>query len=1098
MTGLFDLPFDQYQRYSLAASLIEELRKPGRPLRLLEVGAHEHRNLERFLPGDHVTYLDREGRPREGGKASFVAGDATTMPFPDGSFDVVVSLDVFEHVPPQLRDRFLSECARLCRVGVLLAAPFEGTEVEAAELQADGFFAGMFGASFRWLEEHRIAGLPRLEHTVEQFRRLGLATHSFGHGNLTIWNAAMHLHFLKEGVPLLAPAVRAFDAVYNRLIARRDHEPPFYRHFVVALAAEPAKEALGDLGKGTSSDPDLPTIVDSLTRPALLSGRRLLDAERSLAAAGQKEAAIRAELAAAAAALGEGRDRERALSGGLAASQARELALGQELEAMQRQQTSLAAQLSSDHEDARALHARVAAAEQELDARGLRLARLHVELKAVQEYPPWRLGRPLRRILGRIPSFLLPSALRPDFGLQRDAALLRGSGSFDTDHYRLQNPDVAEAGLDPVLHYLRFGAAEGRDPSPSFNTDYYLRANPDVAENGINPLLHFLRYGEHEGRPTRPPSEPPGSYADWVRRYDTLRPEDRAAIRAHLGSLPQRPLISVVMPVYNPPEPLLRRAIESVRAQIYEDWELCIADDASTQGDVRRVLEAYGRLDPRIKVRFRETNGHISAASNSALELAQGEFIALLDQDDEISPHALYLVATAVLENPRLDVCYSDEDKLDDQGRRYDPHFKSDWNEGLFYSYNFISHLGVYRTALVRDVGGFREGYEGSQDYDLALRCIERTSPDRIVHLPFVLYHWRAVPGSAASSREEKVYAHAAARRALNDHFRRRGHRGEVVDGAAPGLNRARFEPPRPWPLVSIIVPTRDNYPLLRACLKSVIGKTTYPNYEIVVVDNQSSDPDALAYFQELAADPRVQVLRYDAPFNYSAINNFAARACRGSILCLLNNDIEVIAPDWLDEMVGHAARPETGAVGAKLLYADGSVQHAGVILGVGGVAGHAFKRRAATEHGYFSRAVVGQEVSAVTGACLVVRREVFEEVGGLNQDQLKVAFNDVDFCLRVARAGYRNYWTPYALLRHHESKSRGYEDTPERVARFQAEIAYMRSTWLPFLEADPAYSPNLTVASEDFGFAHPPRVRRPWAGYSTVPAVPGAKPRPS
>ena len=517
MTELFDLPFDQYQRYSLAASLIEKLRRPGIPMRLLEVGAHEHRNLERFLPGDHVTYLDREGRPRESGRASFVAGDATTMPFSDRCFDLVVSLDVFEHVPPELRDRFLTECARLARTGVLLAAPFAGKEVEAAELQADGFFAGMFGASFRWLEEHRTAGLPRLEDTLGQFRRLGLATHSFGHGNLTIWSAAMHLHFLKEGVPLLAPAVRACDAVYNRLIVGRDYEPPFYRHFVVALAAEQANEGLASLGEGTPSDPDLPAIVESLTRPAILSGRRLLDAERSLASAGSREAALQAELAATGlreaavqAELTAAGLREAALQAELAASQDRGRALAEELEAGKRREASLAVELTSAQEVGRVLQARVTEADEELEARGRRLNRLHVELRAVQEYPSWSFGKLLRLMLGGIPSFLVPAALRPNFGLQRDAAELRGSSSFDAEYYRLQNPDVAEAGLDPVMHYLRFGAAEGRDPSPSFSNDYYLRANPDVVETGINPLLHFVRYGAREGRPTLSPSEPPG------------------------------------------------------------------------------------------------------------------------------------------------------------------------------------------------------------------------------------------------------------------------------------------------------------------------------------------------------------------------------------------------------------------------------------------------------------------------------------------------------------------------------------------------------------------------------------------------------------
>ena len=575
--------------------------------------------------------------------------------------------------------------------------------------------------------------------------------------------------------------------------------------------------------------------------------------------------------------------------------------------------------------------------------------------------------------------------------------------------------------------------------------------------------------------------ERPTSYGAWIRRYDTLTPDDIRHIAVRISEMNDRPLISVLMPVHNAPPQYLRRAIDSVRAQLYDRWELCIADDGSTNPATLAVLESYASEDSRIRVIFRETSGHISAASNSALTLVTGSYVALMDHDDEIPRHALYVVADAITTNPHADIVYSDEDKIDAQGNRFGPYFKCAWNPGLFYSQNLISHLGVYRTDLVRRVGGFREGYEGSQDYDLALRCLEQSSPDRIVHLPFVLYHWRAIPGSTAVSIAEKDYAATAAIRALNDHFRRLDYSGEAVSSPIRGFNRACFRLPTPPPLVSVIIPTRDAPDLLATCVRSVLEKTTYPALEILIVDNGTTDATALSHLEQFRLDPRVRLLKCEQRFNYAAINNLAVRASKGRILCLLNNAVEVITPSWLEELVSWAALRGIGAVGAKLLYPDGTIQHAGVIMGIMGVAGHPFRRRTGTDYGYFGRAVVGQDVSAVTGACLVVGRDAFEAVGGLNERELTVAFNDIDLCLRLKKAGYRNYWTPYAVLCHHESASRGSEDSVEKQRRFQFEIAHMKRTWDAEIRDDPAYSPNLTLLKEDYGLAFPPRVMKPW-----------------
>lgn len=571
------------------------------------------------------------------------------------------------------------------------------------------------------------------------------------------------------------------------------------------------------------------------------------------------------------------------------------------------------------------------------------------------------------------------------------------------------------------------------------------------------------------------------SYAKWIESYDSLTNSDRDLIGGHIASFARQPLLSVVMPTYNTPEPYLRRAIDSVREQIYPHWELCIADDASTAPQVRAVLDEYCQADARIKVVYRQENGHISAASNSALDLATGEFVVLLDHDDELSPKALYLVAYEINLHPSLDILYSDQDKIDEQGNRREPCFKPDWNPDLFYSQNMVSHLGVYRTALMRQVGGFRVGYEGSQDYDLCLRCIAKTSAERIRHIPVILYHWRAIAGSTAISADIKPYTHSAAIRALADHFRAINPAIKVQAGTFSTNYHIVYPLPDPAPLVSLIIPTRDGYEVLKQCVESVLKKTTYKNYEILVIDNQSTDKRTVTYLREIAQLERVKVLPYDAPFSYSRINNWAVSQASGVIIGLINDDIEVISPDWLTEMVRHAMRKDIGAVGAKLLYRNNTVQHGGILLGINGIAGHAHHFAHHADPGYFGRLAVTQNMAAVTGACLVVRREVYEQVGGLEEEHLAVALNDVDFCLKVMAAGYRNIWTPYAKLYHHESYSRGAEDTHEKKQRFNCEISYLQKKWSKLLLADPHYNPNLSLFSTDFSLAWPPRISLPW-----------------
>ena len=571
------------------------------------------------------------------------------------------------------------------------------------------------------------------------------------------------------------------------------------------------------------------------------------------------------------------------------------------------------------------------------------------------------------------------------------------------------------------------------------------------------------------------------AYADWVARHDTLGEAPLAALRQRLAALPATPLLSVLMPTWRPDLALFKAAVASVRAQLYPHWQLCIADDASASAELDAVLAELQAGDARIQVVQRPHNGHICEASNSALALANGPWVLLLDHDDLLAPHALLLMAEAINAFPDAGLIYSDEDKLGPDGARENPHFKPDWNHDLCLAQNLVCHLAAIRSSLMRNIGGLRKGFEGAQDHDLVLRIAEQLQPGQIVHIPHVLYHWRMHAGSTAAGADVKPYAQEAGRRAVQQHLQRSGSTAEVST-VGSGRYRVHWPLPAALPRVSILIPTRNQVGLLRQCITTLEALTDYPNRELIVIDNGSDEADALAFLRQLEARPGVRVLRDPSPFNYSALNNLAAQHAQGDLLALLNNDIEVIDRHWLREMVSQALRPGVGAVGAKLYYPDHTIQHGGVILGTdrgdgfGGVAGPAQKGLARSAGGYVGRAVLAQSFSAVTAACLVVQKSRFDAVGGFDAEHLAVTYNDVDLCLRLREAGYINVWTPYAELIHHESISRGRDIGGKGHQRFLRERAWMLQRWGDGLRFDAAYNLNLNGEQGDFSLAEPPR----------------------
>ena len=516
------------------------------------------------------------------------------------------------------------------------------------------------------------------------------------------------------------------------------------------------------------------------------------------------------------------------------------------------------------------------------------------------------------------------------------------------------------------------------------------------------------------------------------------------------------PLLSVIIPVYNVKREYLVECLESILKQSYPNFEIILIDDNSSNIETLNTLKEYEN-NSKIKIKYRKTNGMISVASNDGIKLAKGEFLVLVDNDDKLDQNAFYYLVEALNKDRTLDFIYTDEDKMDIHGKYFEPHFKPDYSPDTLMGMNYICHLSCLRTSLVREVGGFRKDYDGSQDYDLFLRILDKTK--RIYHVPRILYHWRETPSSTSLALGNKSYAYIAGKKALEDTLKRRNIKGEVLDNPTSSTYLIKYKHDNPK--VSIIIPMKDKVNLTKVCIDSLYNKNTYQNFEIIIVDNNSTEEETLNYFNALKKEhDNVKILTIKEEFNYSRLNNLAIKETTGDYILLLNNDTEVLDKDFLDYMVGYASRDHVGCVGLKLLYKDLKVQHAGVVLGYGGVAGHIFVTASNKDIGIFNRLSMPYDYSAVTAACLLVKKSKYLEVDGFDEN-LKVALNDVDFNLKMLKKGYYNVCLNNISLLHYESKSRGYEVTKEQIERFQKEQDYMKKKWGKELENDKYFSSN-------------------------------------
>jgi len=1008
------LPPDLYSRNTVIAQIASKLYN-RQNISVLDVGGYNGK-LKLFFPeSPKFIILDRKIKPADE-STEYRQSDAKSIPFSDRNFEVVVASDVFEHIAERDHKRVLEEMARVSKNFIIIGAPFRSNLTLKAEEQIRSQFFANTGFEHPFLCEHETMGLPSEENFEKLLNEKGYGFIKVQEGNLMNWYLQQLYTGAQTGEADNFQKFGFYSFFNEHLFELGNLRTPTYRTiYVIAKDGNlPGEEIKNELQ--TTHSWQTETFMQ-LMRIAFDDLRFLLN---------QKKAWLEKEIEDIRTKAKKSLDIHR--------------------EAIEEVRNYL-------REKEQALNfmkSIIVKKDNELQELTLVKAALEKEIKEQESFIK-HLNEDLNKKnieLDTIKNQVLKteSMLR-----EKDESLTARNAELEAAKRELNNHSeelkkiVNSRAWKLVMAYSKIKMAVAVNPAKQMKKAWNI-----YRKLGLKVLSQrVIKKLKKEGT---------SSYEKYV--FETTPgPADLKRIKQEQTDFEYRPVISIVMPVYNIEEKYLVKAIESVRSQTYERWELCICDDASTAEHIKPLLQKYAAKDKRIKVTYREKNGGIVKASNDALAMCQGAYVGLLDNDDELAITAFYEVVKAVQEK-KFDLVYTDEDKLELDGRRSEPAFKPDWSPDLLLSCNYISHFGVYRRKLLQEIGGFREGFDGSQDYDLVLRFTEKATD--IKHIAKVLYHWRKIPGSTAVDVEAKPYAYEAAKRALADALKRRKIEAKVTEGLWKGSYHVERQA-KDQPLVSIIIPFKDKKDILKVCVDSIFKKTTYKNFELILVDNQSTLLETEEYLKTLAGNEKIRILKYDKPFNFSAINNYAVRFAKGEILLLLNNDTEVIAPNWIESMLEHANRPEVGAVGAKLLYPNNTIQHAGVLIGLNGLAGHAFSRLDSEDHGYVGLVNVVRNYSAVTAACVMVRKSVYLEVGGLDENHLAVAFNDVDFCLRLREKGYLIVYTPYAVLYHHESLSRGFDVNLE-------EIKYMRDRYATLLKkGDPYYNPNLTRERPDF-----------------------------
>lgn len=1011
------IAFDQFQRYKHVEEIINLIRKDT-SYSILEVGANEHKNLEKFLKNDNITYLDIEIPEYLKEDPQYINADATNMPeIETNSFDYVIALDVFEHIPKNLRESFLRETHRVAKKGVIIAAPHKDNEVIQAEIRANEYYKQLYGSGFRWLEEHRENDLPDTNLTKNFYKQNNIDFVYFQHGTLIIWEKMLDLHFLFADKEKYHSQRFLIDEYYNENIYKYDYGEENYRNFFVSL----------------SNMDDLKKVQQWI--------------ENRIAAANSDKAIKKEELL------------------NWLENQIKSIYFVKELKELKNQNLKVN-ELLGNVDELKSLFKLNNEINQisnnlniEMDSKlnGLHsgiyegFENIEKQIKNGNKDLFELISRDMQDQFYRSNKQMIEEILTLKNNLNsinEENANLKGQIELKNAEIQnittLNNAIISTKGWRLLEKFRKIKLLLKRN-----NTAIIPKVVNKVKQEGLKNTVQII-----EAKLKNELQEE--TYHDWyLKRLPSH--EDILKMRENILDFEKMPLISVVMPVYNTPINLLKEAVDSLRNQVYSNWELCICDDYSTDSDIWIELQEMAGKDKRIKVIRTKENVHISEATNLAISLATGEYIGFLDHDDVLTVDALYEVVKSINEeNP--DLIYSDEDKLEMDGTYSEPFFKPDWSPHYLLTLNYICHFVVCKKSVGDNIGWLRSKYNGAQDYDFLLRTINQC--EKIYHIPKILYHWRKVPTSTAVNPDSKPYAHEAGRNAVLDYLQtKHGESVRVDETEHLFVYNPRYKIPKETK-ISIIIPTKDQVKLLSDCVESILNLSTFKNYEILLLNNNSTEPETYRWFEKIQSNQKIKVIDAFFDFNWSKLNNLGIKNAEGDVFIFLNNDIKIITPDWLERLAEKALLDEVGTVGGLLLYEDNTIQHAGVVLGLGGWADHVFKSMNPVHYGTpYSSPVVTRNVLASTGACLAISKKTVEEIGGFDEEFI-ICGSDVEISLRAFKQGYYNVYDPYVKLYHYESKTRD---------SFIPEIDFELSKihYSPYREnGDPFYNENLSLES--------------------------------
>lgn len=1094
------LLFDQYQRYKNAQLIIDGLRRHGEKFRILEVGANEHKNLEKFLTKDTIYYLDIKLSEEKLNDEQYILGDATEMTFEDNSFDFIVALDVYEHIIPERRSRFLKELVRVARVGFVIGAPFNDTEgeVHRTEERMNEAYRVLYGHSHPWLEEHIVNGLPDLLEAERLLEKLHISYEMFGHGGLDVWERMMYMQIMADYDPQLLSYFDTVSEYYNETVFCLDYVENSYRKFIVGNKQNRELK----LQRNTGSDKKL-----GYLNQVYLSLFESVKLKRNL---NQKKSIPENTFLHLFFDEGEGFNERGSLSEEIReekiiyhydfpeVKKVRKIRLDPVNKCAVVKIQSLSLVDESD-EQKEFIRGELQGATEGLINLGenfyisigedpqiyiqnkefIKSVYLDMDIFVIDQ----KVAAYLQKIWGNIE--VLQDKLKFSnkeytdakseymkikdeyFGLKEAYPQLESEKAIVE-----QRAEQYEAMYEAVTNSACWKVtAPIRTIGDVFAKRYIQRAIQCVRDNGLAYTVNLYRTGGYDKgndvsvRHSHSEKEFKGKIIDYFEL------DSKEAERQKTYQFNKNIKFSVLVPLYNTPERFLCEMIDSVQYQTYQNWELCLADGSDKEQEkIEQICKEYASHDPRIIYKKLDKNGGISENTNACIDMATGEYISLFDHDDILHPCALF-ETMMMIEKQGADYIYTDEATFEGTNISHiiTRHCKPDFAIDNLRANNYICHFSSFKRTLLDKAGRFRKEYDGSQDHDLILRLTE--AAECVCHIPKILYYWRSHANSVAQDINAKEYAIDAARRAVLSHLERVGLEGEVISSKAfPTIFQIKYKI-KGMPRISIIIPNKDHVAELSTCLRSIMMKSTYANYEIIIVENNSQEAETEEYYKMIREMRKIKIVRYKGGFNYSQIINFGRKYASGDYLLLLNNDTEVISKDWMEQLLMFAQREDVGAVGAKLYFPDNTIQHAGVVVGLGAdrTAGHIHYGVSRDNLGYMGKLFYAQDVTAVTAACLMVSARKYDEVNGFDES-LAVALNDVDFCLKIREKGYLNIFNPYAELYHYESKSRGKDISGERKMRYDKEAARFKEKWKEVLEAgDPFYNRNFSLDRADY-----------------------------